>query len=143
MSLWYESLGLCLYDCGENQEERGKCIVEYFSMPVPRSWWENALKTGSVDSTYVRLLQDAQTELSKLTDLPFQITSGLLVALAFINDDEDYYGNRLSGGDDKMDIIEDYLKKASKVLIERPEIALLGRMIEEEGKSFDGGKKYA
>ena len=106
-------------------------------MPVPRSWWENALKTGRVDRTHARVLQDAQTELSKLTDLPFQISSGLLVALAFINDDEDDYGNRSFGGDDKRDIIEDYLSKASKVLIERPEIAWLGRMIEEEGKPFD------
>ena len=132
MSLWYESLGLCLYDCGENQEERGKCIVEHLSMPVARSWWEHALKTGSVDSTYVRLLQDAQTELSKLTDLPFQLSSGLLVALAFINDDADGTISGPSGDVDNQDSIQDYLIKAGKVLIEPLELCWLGRLIDKE-----------
>ena len=43
MSLWYESLGLCLYDCEEDAEQRAKCILEHLSMDVPRFWRERAL----------------------------------------------------------------------------------------------------
>lgn len=43
MSLWHESLGLCLYDCEEDAEQRAKCILEHLSMDVPRFWWERAL----------------------------------------------------------------------------------------------------
>ena len=84
-------------------------------MPVPRSWWEHALKTGRVDRTHARVLQDAQTELSKLTDLPFQLSSGLLVALAFINGDVDRAISGPSGDVDNQDSIQDYLIKAGKV----------------------------
>jgi len=49
----------------------------------------------------VHILHNAQAELSKLKDLPFQLSSGLLVALEFIDDDEDDYGNRSFGRADK------------------------------------------
>ena len=48
MSLWYDSLGMALYDCGDNASEKAKYILAYLSMPVPRSWWEKALQTGDV-----------------------------------------------------------------------------------------------
>jgi hypothetical protein len=137
MSLWYQSLDFCLYDCGENQEERGICIVEHLSMQGPRSWWENALKKGRVDSTHASVLQDAQRALSTLKDLKFQLSFGLLVALAFINDDVDNSMDRRLGDVAARDIIEDYFSRALKVLTERPEIDWLGRMIEEKGKPFD------
>ena len=37
MSLWYESPGLCPYDCEKDAEQRTKCILELLSMDVPRS----------------------------------------------------------------------------------------------------------
>ena len=65
MSLWYESLSLELYDWDDNPVKKAKCILAYLSMPVPRSWWENALKTGRIDSVLATLLIDLQRELSK------------------------------------------------------------------------------
>ncbi len=54
MSLWYESLSLDLYDCGDNLQERARC-VRHLSMPVPRDWWDRALVTGKVDPTQEKL----------------------------------------------------------------------------------------
>ena len=69
MSLWYESLGMALYDCGDNAAEKAKYILAYLSMPVPRSWWEKALQTGDVRN-WASVLGDLQLELSKSINLP-------------------------------------------------------------------------
>ncbi len=54
MSLWYESLGLCLNDCEEDDAEaRAECILTHLSMEVPQAWWEQSLKTGRVRKAYV------------------------------------------------------------------------------------------
>jgi hypothetical protein len=134
MSLWYESLGLCLYDCGENLEERAKCILAYLSMPVPRSWWEHALRTGRVGDTHASVLHDLRMELSKVVGPRDQLSSVLLVALAFI--DEDIAGvvsDRFSDVNGRH-TFDDYLTKAKEVLAERPELAELGSLIDEREK---------
>ena len=87
MSLWYESLGMALYDCGDNAAEKVKNILAYLSMPVPRSWWEAALQTGDVRN-WASVLIDLQLELTKSLGLPEKPGTSLLVALAFIDDEE-------------------------------------------------------
>lgn len=63
MSLWYESLGFSLYSCGQDQKERAKCILSYLSMPVPRTWWEGALRTVRVDETHASVHHTLRMEL--------------------------------------------------------------------------------
>jgi hypothetical protein len=82
MSLWYESLAIDLYDCGENQQERARCMLSHLSMPVPRCWWERALKTGLVDDTHVSVLRESLVAISKVVDLE-SLNCGVLVVVAF------------------------------------------------------------
>ena len=131
MSLWYESLALCLYDCGENLEKRAKCILAHLSMPVPRSWLEHALTTGRVDETIASILRDLRMKLSKLVDFGESVSYGLLVALAFT--DENPTESGLDGMNSQI-TVNDYLIKAKKVLAERPELAQLGSLIDEKEK---------
>jgi hypothetical protein len=131
MSLWYESLSLGLHDCGDNVVERARCILAYLSMPVPRSWWDHALRTGHVDDTHASVLHDLQMELSKVVDLGEPISYGLLVALAFTDEDPTESG---LDGMNSQTTVNDYLIKAKKVLAERPELAQLGSLIDEEEK---------
>ena len=131
MSLWYESLDLCLYDCGESLEKRAKCILVHLSMPVPRSWWEHALRSGHVDDTITSILRDLRMELSKLVDFGEPVSYGLLVALAFT--DENPTESGLDGMNSQI-TVNDYLIKAKKVLAERPELAQLGSLIDEKEK---------
>ncbi len=121
MSLWYESLGLSLYDCGDNLEERATCILDHLSMSVPRSWWEHALKTNKVDHSHASVLHDLRVELWKGINLEEPITTGLLVALAFTEQDRNRHTT-----------IDGYLAKAGKVLEERQELARLGGLIDEK-----------
>jgi len=76
MSLWYESLGLSLYDCGENLEQRARCILEHLSMDVPRSWWERALEEKTVTESHVDLLHDLYKELRKAPGMADWIIRG-------------------------------------------------------------------
>jgi hypothetical protein len=132
MSLWYESLAFSLYGCGENPKKRAKCILSYLSMPVPRSWWERALRTGYVDDTHASVLRELMVELSNLADLRGVITSGLLVALAFVQEDSAGSRSHTIKGETT---VEDYLIKAEKVLAERPDLAQLGRLIDQKEES--------
>jgi len=127
MSLWYESLSCALSD-GIPPKQKARTILEYLSMPVPRSWWENALNAGNVDSSHASIIHDSRMELSKILEPGEIISSGLLVALAFTDmDDVKYGGKRNKGGTE----IVDYLCKAKMVLAERPDLAELGRQIDE------------
>jgi len=134
MSLWYESLALCLNDCDENLPEKAKCIIAFLSMPVPRSWWEEAMKTGRVHSNHAQVLHNLRIELSKVANLRDKLSSAVLVALAFMDGDtEGVIGGRF-GQVDSQYSLDDYLAKAEKVLAERPELAMLGRVL-DEGKT--------
>jgi hypothetical protein len=115
MSLWHESLSLELYDWDDNPVKKAKCILAYLSMPVPRSWWENTLKTGRIDSGLATLLIDLQRELSKYIDFSEKLSPSLLVALAFIDDDEP--GKSSGRFEDTASgyTPEDYFESAKKV----------------------------
>ena len=130
MSMWLESLSYCLYDAGDDPESRAKCILSYLSMDVPRSWWEQALERNSVPSSYASVLGDLRKELLGVPSLPEKIDFGLLVALAFADDDKDKRESKF-GYDDSPYSLEEYLDKAKKILKARPELDRLGRLIDE------------
>lgn len=127
MSLWYESLSLCLYDCAEDIEQRAKCILAYLSMVVPRSWWEHALETGTIPESYVNVLHDLHKELQKVPELAERLEFGLLVALAFA-DNPGKSGPKF-GSLDAQHSIGEYLTKAADILIDHPELDQLGEAI--------------
>ncbi len=140
MSLWYESLSFALYDCGDNPVTKAKCILAYLSMPVPRSWWEQALQTGDVRN-WAPLLCDLRMELSKSLDLHEELSPDLLVALAFIDDDEPQNSSSRFGDDDSKHTPDEYIANAKKVLTKRPELAQLGILIEKATRyDFEGQK---
>ena len=136
MSLWYESLCMALYDCGDNAAEKAKYILAYLSMPVPRSWWEQALQTGDVRN-WTSVLIDLQKELSKSIDLPEQPSASLLVALAFIDDDEPQNSSRRFENIASNYTPDEYIDKAKRVLAKRPELARVGDLIEKAMEQED------
>jgi hypothetical protein len=70
-----------------------------------------------------------------VANLRDQLSSGVLVALAFIyGETEGVLGERF-GQIDSQYSLDDYLTKAERVLAERPELACLGRVIDERLKS--------
>jgi hypothetical protein len=126
MSLWYESLAMGIYDCGGNKQARALCILSHFSMPVPRSWWEDVLKTGRVDETHVSVLRESLAALSSAVGPEEDLNCGLLVALAFVEEPFNESGLKAIN---RQATVEGYLVKARKVLAERPDLARLGRLI--------------
>ena len=131
MSLWLESLSLCLYDSGDDLESKTKCILSHLSMDIPRSWWEKALETNSIRDSHASILHDLLKDLLKISRLDGEINSGILVALAFADKkgtDPTY------GSVDSPYSIEEYLDKAKKILIDRPELSKLGILIDNAEK---------
>jgi hypothetical protein len=132
MNLWYENLSLCLSACGGNVEQKAQCVFAYLSMPAPRSWWEDALNTGTIDHDLALVLHDLKIELSKVFHLRKQLDTSLLIAVAFIE------GNMPKDSNDCFDKIynlyslDDYVNKAKKILAERPELVQLGKLIDDE-----------
>jgi hypothetical protein len=94
-------------------------------MPVPRSWWERALKTGQVDETHASVLRECLAALSSAVDFE-DLNCGLLVALAFV---EEPFNEPDSNTPNSKTTVEGYLVKAKRVLAERPDLARLGRLI--------------
>jgi hypothetical protein len=127
MSLWYESLAMGIYDCGEKKQARAKCILSHLSMPVPRSWWEDALKTGQVDETHVSVLRESLAALSSAVGPGVDLSCGLLVALAFV---EEPFNDSGSNDTNSQTTVESYLFEARKVLVESPDLVRLGRLID-------------
>ena len=70
-------------------------------------------------------------ELSKQADLHEQLSSGLLVALAFMDDDTRRAPSHRFGDVNSHHTIEGYFTKAKEVLAERPELAQLGSLIDK------------
>jgi hypothetical protein len=95
-------------------------------MPVPRSWWEDALKTGRVDETHASVLRESLAALSSAVGPGEDLNCGLLVALAFV---EEAFHKSGSNIPNSSTTVEDYLIEAKKVLAERPDLARLGRLI--------------
>ena len=131
MSLWLQSLSFSLYDAGDDLESRAKCILSYLSMDVPRSWWERALETNSVPSSYANILGDLRKELLGVPGLPEKIDFSLLVALAFADDDKDKRESKF-GYDDSPYSLQEYLDRAREILIARPELDQLERLIDKQ-----------
>ena len=140
MSLWYESLGMALYDCGDNAAEKAKYILAYLSMPVPRSWWEKALQTGDVRN-WASVLIDLQLELTKSLGLPEKPGTSLLVALAFIDDEEPQTSSGRFESIASNYTPDEYFARAKTVLEKRPELARVGDLIEkameQEGRTTE------
>ena len=91
-------------------------------MTVPRSWWERALQTNSIPSSYAHILHDLRRELLNVPELVGKTQFGLLVALALTVDDA---GNKEPKVDtvDSQYSMEEYSDEARKILIARPELA--------------------
>ncbi len=100
-------------------------------MPVPRRWWENALKSGSVHHTHASVLHDCSKDLADALEGKVKFDFELLIALAFT--DMDYPGAEMGAGSNDA-TIEDYLEKAEGMLKKRPELAEIGRQIADFGK---------
>jgi hypothetical protein len=130
MSLWYESLAMGIYDCGENRQARAKCILSDLSMPVPRSWWERALKTGQVDETHASVLRESLAALSSAAEPGEDLDCGLLVALAFVEEPLNESGSNIPKS---KTTVGGYLIEARKLLAERPDLARLGRLYRCKG----------
>jgi len=129
--MWSESLSLCFYDWGDNAAKRAKCILAHLAMPVPRSWWEHALGAGRVPDTFATLLTDLQRELSTALDLDEPLNPGLLVALAFIDDEKAESSLDRFGYMDSRHTPNEYLARAKEILAERPDLVRLGTLIEK------------
>ncbi|MEE4607068.1 MAG: hypothetical protein V2J65_37735 [Desulfobacteraceae bacterium] len=127
MSLWYESLAMGIYDCGEDKQARAECILSHLSMPVPRSWWEDALKTGRFDKTHASVLRESLAALSSAVGPGEDLSCGLLVALAFL---EEPFNESGPNDTNRPTTVEGYLIEARKVLAERPDLARLRRLID-------------
>ena len=113
LSLWLQSLSLCLDDSGNDPESRAKCILAYLSMTVPRSWWDRALKENTIAENLARLLYDLRNELVKVPGLDQNFEFALLIALAYADDDT-IEAKHSFGNVDSQYSIEDYLNKAKK-----------------------------
>lgn len=139
MSLWAESLGLALYDVVDpdatTEEERArvqrakaKVILAYLAMPVPRSWWQDALKKGELPNEGVLgMARNLLDELKRLPELAKRLDYARLVALAFV--DELTNAEPPFGGTNDVHAPEDYLAQADKVLVQRPELEELGKRL--------------
>ena len=132
MSMWLESLSYCLYDAGDDLESQAKCILSYLSMDVPRSWWERVLETNSIPISYASILRDLRKELLRVPGLPEKINFNLLVALAFADDDREKVESRFGNLDSQYSLAE-YLEKAREILMARPELGNLGKLIDNTG----------
>ena len=98
---------------------------------IPRSWWEKALETNNIQDSHASIIHDLLKNLLKIPRLDEKINSGILVALAFADKKgtEPKYGS-----DDSPYSIEEYLDKAKEILIDRPELGELGRLIDNAEK---------
>ena len=127
MSLWLQSLSFCLDDSEDDPKLIAKCILSHLSMDIPCSWWEGALETNNIQSSHADILQDLKKELLNIPELVGEIDSGLLVALAFA----DKKGTIPTYGTvNSQYSLKEYLDKAKKILIERPELVELGKLID-------------
>lgn len=133
MSLWLQSLDTCLYSCGNDLEERAKCILAHLSMNVPRSWWEQSLNTGKIHSDYMTLLRDLRNELLRILKLPERIEFGSLVALAFADVQAEKQKAKY-GTCDSQYSVEEYLTKAKEILTKREDLRIFAEKINEKEK---------
>ncbi len=89
-------------------------------------------KGSRIQSSYANILHDLKKELINIPKLAGKIDSGLLVALAFADNEET---KPKFGGVDSSISIEEYLDKAKEILIDRPELNELGILIDKTNRS--------
>lgn len=133
MSLWYESLGHCIYDSGADREARAECILSHLSMPVPRLWWERSLQEGVVSESYIDILHNLFNELQAVPALAGRIEFSLLVALSFVDEP----GNLSSEPAPFSRSIEGYLSRALVALSKHPEINRLSNAIKKRSPQLE------
>jgi hypothetical protein len=133
MSLWYESLGYCLMDSRGDILREAKCILEHLSMPVPRSWWQRGLEHGDIHDSYAGLLRDLQKTLMKVPELSEFKDFGLMIALAFMDDDVEDPSVKF-GWVDSPYSLQEYVLRAKMVLAARHDLKSLARLIEKRPK---------
>jgi hypothetical protein len=139
MGFWSESLGLALHDVVDPdavteeeratlQRARAKVILAHLAMPLPRSWWQDALKEEDLPGEGILgMTRDLHNELKKLPELTDSVDYARLVALSFV--DEATNAQPPLGQDDNVYVPEDYLAHADRVLAQRPELKRLGERI--------------
>jgi len=88
------------------------------------------MKTGKVQGTHAQVLHNLRVELSKMANLRDRLSSGTLVALAFMDVETEGFLGGCFGQVDSQYSLDDYLTKAKKVLAERPDLVELGRLID-------------
>jgi hypothetical protein len=120
-----------LYDCGENEKERAKCILAYLSMDVPRTWWERALSTGECADDYADILHGLLEDVMKLPELDHTVDLAVLIAVAFV-DDEAHDGEDRFATVHSRHTLEEYLAAARVVLEKRPELIRLASLIDKK-----------
>ncbi len=135
MSLWMDSFArdLCSIDhyYGVNpqanpqvQWRQAACILCYMAMPVPRQWWEEALRLGCKPRRdFISILHDSYRELQHLPELAGKIDYASLLAIAFI---EDIPGPAVTYVEWPP---EKYLLKAKEILSRRSELRALGETV--------------
>lgn len=139
MSLWYESLLNSLRECGSDVEKRAMCVIDYLSMPVPRSWWERAIESGTLSDSYIGILNDSLKELSCVGRLKDQLSYGQLIALAFRN--EDVQGEIIHEKTDNRASLDRALEDARQVFLGNPELIRLSNLIRDKSKQLQSDEQ--
>jgi hypothetical protein len=138
MSLWLESLGERLCNCKKFPEEKARCILAYLSMDVPRYWWKEALEENSLPSkSQINIIRDLRTELLNMPGQNEQIDYGLVMAMAFMDDESQDVGHDRFDNVRSRYSLDDYFITARKVLAERPDLVRLGSLIDREANRFE------
>jgi hypothetical protein len=107
-------------------------------MDVPRSWWKEALEENSLPSkSQINIIRDLRTELLKIAGQTEQIDYGLLVALAFMDDESQDAGHDRFNNVRSQYSFDEYFTNAGKVLAERSDLVQLGSLIDKEAKKIE------
>lgn len=116
----------CLGDAGDDTDARARCIIEYLSMPVPRSWWETAMETEELSDNHIRILRSLQGELSRLPRLGGHLSTALLITLAFTQ-------NAQTSEPVEPRFVNEALDRAREVLQVRRDLVNLAELIDARG----------
>jgi len=110
-----------------------QCIPEHLSMPVPCSWWQWGLEHGDIDDSYAGLLRDLQKTLMKVPELSEFRDLGLMIALAFMDDDVEDPSVKF-GWVDSPYPLQEYVLGAKMGLGARHDLKSLARLTEKRPK---------
>ena len=137
MGLWLESF--LKYDGGiidadgtpSEQERQARHILAYLAMAVPRSIRNSLLENGlRPRGIYMAVLRGALGELRKVPELSARVSYGLLLAVAFIDDEQADPEERF-GTCDTHRTVQEFTARAEEVLRARPDLQRLGARMAE------------